>query len=43
MTALNPDFDARSYGCAKLSDLIRKTGRFESRKVANQLEIRRID
>jgi hypothetical protein len=43
MTTLNPDFDARSYGCAKLSDLIRKTGRFESRKTANQLEIRRLD
>ena len=25
----NPDFDSRSYGAAKLSDLIRKTGRFE--------------
>lgn len=25
----NPDFDTRSYGAAKLSDLIRKTGRFE--------------
>jgi len=43
LTTLHPDFDARSYGCAKLSDLIRKTGRFESRKVGNQLEIRRLD
>lgn len=25
----NPEFDARTYGSAKLSDLIRKTGRFE--------------
>ncbi|MGO4851838.1 NYN domain-containing protein [Phaeovulum sp. W22_SRMD_FR3] len=25
----NPDFDSRSYGAAKLSDLIKKTGRFE--------------
>jgi uncharacterized LabA/DUF88 family protein len=25
----NPDFDTRTYGSAKLSDLIRKTGRFE--------------
>ncbi|WP_339913457.1 NYN domain-containing protein [uncultured Brevundimonas sp.] len=24
-----PDFDQRTYGCAKLSDLIRATGRFE--------------
>ncbi len=43
LTAMQPDFDARSYGCAKLSDLIRKTGRFESRKTGNQLEIRRLD
>jgi predicted nuclease of predicted toxin-antitoxin system len=25
----NPDFDPRTYGCAKLSDLLKKTGRFE--------------
>ena len=25
----NPDFDSRTYGSAKLSDLLRKTGRFE--------------
>ncbi len=25
----NPDFDTRTYGSAKLSDLLRKTGRFE--------------
>ncbi len=43
LTTMHPDFDARSYGCAKLSDLIRKTGRFESRKTGNQLEIRRLD
>jgi len=24
-----PDFDQRTYGCAKLSDLIRATGRFD--------------
>lgn len=29
ITQANPDFDTRSYGAAKLSDLIRKTGRFE--------------
>ncbi|MBC7740363.1 MAG: NYN domain-containing protein [Candidatus Saccharibacteria bacterium] len=29
MTQLHPDFDPRSYGSAKLSDLLRKTGRFE--------------
>ncbi len=36
--AANPDFDARSYGSAKLSDLIQKTGRFELRRgEGNQL------
>jgi predicted nuclease of predicted toxin-antitoxin system len=29
MTQLHPDFDPRSYGSAKLSDLLRRTGRFE--------------
>ncbi|MCB2123527.1 MAG: OST-HTH/LOTUS domain-containing protein, partial [Rhodobacteraceae bacterium] len=29
ITQLYPDFDPRSYGSAKLSDLLRKTGRFE--------------
>lgn len=27
-----PDFDPRTYGCAKLSDLVRKTGAFEMEK-----------
>ena len=27
--AANPDFDSRTYGCAKLSDLLEKTGLFE--------------
>lgn len=26
---LHPDFDPRTFGCAKLSDLLRRTGRFE--------------
>lgn len=43
ITAAHPEFDSRNYGCAKLSDLIRKAGRFETRKVGNQLEIRRMD
>ncbi len=30
--AANPDFDSRTYGSAKLSDLVAKTGRFELRK-----------
>jgi uncharacterized LabA/DUF88 family protein len=29
ITQANPDFDARTYGSAKLSDLMKKTGRFE--------------
>jgi len=28
LIANHPDFDARNYGCAKLSDLVKKTGRF---------------
>ena len=37
----NPDFDTRSYGSAKLSDLIRKTGRFEVKKGSgNHLMVR---
>jgi len=28
------DFDVRTYGCSKLSDLVRKTGAFEVKKVA---------
>lgn len=27
---LSPDFDPRTYGCSKLSDLVRKTGAFET-------------
>ncbi|MFC7706446.1 NYN domain-containing protein [Plastorhodobacter daqingensis] len=30
--AANPDFDSRSYGSAKLSDLLLSTGRFELRR-----------
>lgn len=29
ITQLHPDFDPRTYGSAKLSDLLRKTGRFD--------------
>jgi len=29
ITQANPDFDTRTYGSAKLSDLLKKTGRFE--------------
>jgi len=30
--AANPDFDSRTYGSAKLSDLVAKSGKFEVRK-----------
>lgn len=39
----NPDFDPRTYGSAKLSDLLTKTGQFESRlSEGNRLEVRRL-
>jgi uncharacterized LabA/DUF88 family protein len=40
ITTNHPDFDSRTYGCAKLSDLIRKAGEFETRTSGNQLEVR---
>lgn len=39
----SPDFDTRTYGEAKLSDLIKKLKRFETRKEGNQLMLRRVD
>ena len=44
ITAANPDFDTRSYGKKKLSDLVKELKRFET-KVGdgNQLLVRRID
>jgi len=39
----NPDFDTRSYGKPKLSDLVKDLKRFETRKSGNQLEVRRTD
>jgi hypothetical protein len=39
----NPDFDPRSYGSAKLSDLLRRTGRFEIKQgTGNHLTVRDI-
>jgi hypothetical protein len=36
-----PDFDTRTYGCGKLSDLIRKTGAFDLRRSdGNQVMVR---
>ncbi len=41
ITQAHPEFDARTYGSAKLSDLLRKTGRFEVRQgPGNHLQVR---
>jgi len=40
LTQANPDFDTRTYGAAKLSDLIRKLPRFEVRQDGNHLLVR---
>jgi uncharacterized protein (TIGR00288 family) len=37
----NPDFDPRTYGSAKLSDLLVKTGQFEIDTKGKSLEVRR--
>ncbi len=43
ITQANPDFDTRTYGAAKLSDLIRKLSRFELRQgEGSQLQVRDI-
>jgi len=39
----NPDFDTRTYGKRKLSDLIEGLPRFETRRQGNQLQVRRAD
>lgn len=39
--ANHPDFDSRTYGCAKLSDLIEKAGPYELRRASNVVELRR--
>ncbi|MFB2531689.1 NYN domain-containing protein [Paracoccus sp. p4-l81] len=41
ITQKNPDFDVRSYGAAKLSDLIRKTARFEMKQGPGNLWLAR--
>jgi len=43
IVADNPDFDTRTYGKRKLSDLVEDLKRFETRKVGNQLHVRRVD
>ena len=44
ITAANPDFDTRTYGRKKLSDLVQELKIFETKRdAANQLMIRRLD
>jgi hypothetical protein len=43
ITAETPDFDTRTYGKRKLSDLIEGLKRFETKKIGNQLHVRRVD
>ncbi len=39
----NPDFDTRTYGKRKLSDLVQDLKRFETKKVGSQFHLRRVD
>ena len=43
ITRDNPDFDPRTYGKRKLSDLVEVLPRFETEKRGNQLHVRRVD
>ncbi|HEY9037323.1 MAG TPA: NYN domain-containing protein [Roseovarius sp.] len=43
VTAAHPDFDTRSYGHKKLSDLIAAIKVLETRREGNQLMVRRVD
>lgn len=43
VTAANPDFDTRSYGKRKLSDLIAELRRFETKREGHHLYVRRVD
>lgn len=43
ITRDNPDFDPRTYGKQKLSDLMNGLKRFETKKVGNHLSVRRVD
>ena len=43
IVADSPDFDTRTYGFRKLSDLVQGLKRFETRKSGNQLQVRRVD
>jgi hypothetical protein len=43
ITAANPDFDTRTYGKRKLSDLIAELKRFETKREGHHFYVRRID
>ncbi|MBS1301049.1 NYN domain-containing protein [Loktanella sp. SALINAS62] len=44
LVSANPEFDPRTYGSPKLSDLLKKAGRFEvAQRQGNHLEVRRLD
>ena len=43
ITRDTPDFDPRTYGKKKLSDLVEGLARFETKKIGNQLHVRRVD
>lgn len=43
VTAANPDFDTRTYGKRKLSDLIAELKRFETKREGHHLYVRRVD
>jgi len=43
IVADNPDFDTRTYGKRKLSDLIAELKRFETKRIGNELYVRRVD
>lgn len=43
ITSQHPDFDTRTYGKRKLSELVTELKRFETRRVGNQLQLRRAD
>lgn len=43
LTAEYPDFDTRTYGMRKLSDLVAELKRFQTKREGNQLFVRRAD
>ncbi|MFW2588455.1 NYN domain-containing protein [Sagittula sp. SSi028] len=43
ITAANPDFDTRTYGKRKLSDLVKALKVFETKTASSQLLVRRVD